>query len=338
MQQRLEENRHPHEQLKLGPIGRGEPVVYQSVNDLLTWSRIIRREAGDLLMRYRMAEPNQPLKTVLLPGAELLCPTCSGEARPDEADTATCGTCGTLSPLDSTVAFSNTVHQTLHSGIRVRHAIHQGAGGEVVPEVTAPFPMLVLRVGSLITLSAIDGQRRNQLDALLRNNRDTIRRWAQKEADEGATRLAKAALTENDGVEAAHAALDAYFGPLEEGFPVEDNIPHTLEQVFHCAAQYHKMRTSSIYATLFAEHAASRLRVQLGLTVDEPLPWRNTSPFARSLHPNVRAEQRKRRYRASEEALTRAVTHHLQENLTLLGSTLSRHRAMTTMAAETAKV
>lgn len=308
--------------------------MYQSVDDLLMWSRIIRREAADLLTRHRLTEGEEKIRTVLHPGAELLCPTCSGEARPDEADTATCGTCGTLSPLDATVAFSNTVHQTLHSGIRVRYAINQGLGGDQTTPTTTPFPLLVLRIGSHITLSAVSGQRRNELDTLLRNNTSTIRRWAQREADDGATHIAKPTLQEDDGVAMAQAALDAYFGPLKEGFPTDDSIPHTLEQVFHCASQYHKMRTSSVYAMLLTEHTATRIRTQIGLGPEEPLPWRNVSPLARSLHPSVRAEQRKKRHRASEEALARAIAYHLQENMNLLNTTTGRHRALAPVPTE----
>lgn len=302
--------------------------MYQSVDDLLRWSRVIRREAADLLLRYRLAEPDQPVRTVLLPGAELICPMCSGEARPDEAETATCGTCGTLSPLDAATAFSNTVHQTLHSGVRMRLAMAQGLGGDEVPPVTTPFPLLVLRLGSYITLAAIDGQRRSQLDALLRKNESTLRRWVQREADEGSVELARDAQRAEDGVEIANAVMGAAFGPLPEGFPKASNVAFPLEQIFHCGAQYHKMRTSSMYATWLAEHAARGLRTQLGLAAEDPLPWRNTSPFARFLHPGVRAEQRKKRHRASEEALARATVHHLEELLGLLVTTTSRHRAL----------
>lgn len=302
--------------------------MYQSVDDLLRWSRVIRRESADLLLRYRLAEPDQPARTVLLPGAELICPMCSGEARPDEAETATCGTCGTLSPLDAAVAFSNTVHQTLHSGVRLRLAMVAGLGGEELPAVTTPFPLLVLRIGSYITLAAIDGQRRSQLDDLLRKNEPVMRRWVQREADEGSLELARGAQKADDGVEIANAVMSAAFGELPEGFPKESSIAFPLEQIFHCAAQYHKMRTSSMYATWLAEHAARGLRTQMGLTSEDPLPWRDTSPFARFLHPGVRAEQRKKRYRASEEALARATVHHLGELLGLLATTTGRHRAL----------
>jgi hypothetical protein len=94
------------------------------------------------------------------------------------------------------------------------------------------------------------------------------------------------------------------------------------------------MRTSSLYVTYLSDGAAGALRAQLNHSALEPLPWRETSPFARALHGNVRAERRVKRYRASEEALTRALTQYLRDEQRLVQTVVSRNRMMQPLVAK----
>ncbi len=278
------------------------------------------------MARFGNGERRVDLTTMPIAGAELLCPTCSSEARPDDADTATCGTCGTLSPLDTTVAFSNFIHLTLHSGIRVRVAMLDGQGGPGLPDAALPFPRLLVRVGSLIVMAAVAGMRRSQLDELLTRQKDLIGRWVQKEVEEGDRALAAAVPRTGTGVEMAQAILERTVGPLPDGFPNDDSIAFTLEQVFHAASQYHKYHTTSLHALFVTERLAHAMRDRLGLDADAPLPWKETSVLAKSLDSGVRAEHIMDHYRGSEEALAKAVVGYLQGELRRVRAVFSRHR------------
>lgn len=300
--------------------------VYDSTSELQLWQRIARREAEEWLDRF--GNPSHRVALALMPidGAELLCPACSSEARPDDDDTATCGTCGTLSPLDTTVAFSNFIHNTLHSGIRVRVAMRDGQGGAGIPDSSLPFPRLLVRVGSLLTMAAVAGLRRSQVDELLASQKALIARWVQKEIEEGDRALAASIPTKATGVEMAEAILTHTLGPLPVGFPNEDSVQFALEQVFHAASQYYKFRTTSTFALFMADRLIHGVRDRLGLTAQDPLPWKETSVLAKSLDKDARAEHIMDHYRGSEEALTKAVVSALTHDLRRVRSVFGRHR------------
>lgn len=298
--------------------------MYGSVDDLMLWQRITRREADELATRAPLADT--PVLQTPIPGAELLCPACSSEARPDEGDTATCGTCGTLSPLDSTVAYSNYVHQTLHSGIRVRAAMHQGQGGQEIAPPSQPFPGILVRLGSLFALAAVSGMRRSQLDELLAGQKPLLNRWVQKEIEQGDRHHVANIPSGATGLEIAQVVLDNTVGDLPAGFPNPDSIAFTLEQVYQAAAQYYKFRTTSTYAAMLSDGLADALRRRLDLAPRAPLPWKEASKLARSLDPAARGENVLEHHRGSEEALTRALVVHLSEEIRLVRGVISRHR------------
>lgn len=299
--------------------------MYDSVPELLTWQRIARREARDILTRHQIA-PDAPLQTVPQPGAELLCPACSSEARPDNQDTATCGSCGTLSPLDTTVSYANFIHHTLHYGVRVRAAMIDGKARQDIPTAAEPFPLIASRVGSLLVLGAVSGLRHSQLEELFASQRQLLGRWYQKEIETGDKRLARAVPQGATAVEIAEGALVHTFGDFPEGFPTKEAGNSHFRKVFHAASQYYKFRSSSVYVAYLVDALLAEVRARHGVEPEAPLAWSQLHPLAKALDPHVVADFQSDRSRGAEEAFSRAVARFIEEKHRLVRSVFSRHR------------
>lgn len=284
-------------------------------------------------MRQRMAGNETPLSTVPQPGAELFCPTCSSEARPDDQDTATCGSCGTLSPLDSMVAYSNFIHHALHYGIRVRAPLLAGAPDDRLPPVSKPFPLLAARVGSLIVLGCVAGMRRSQLEEMLTGQKALLGRWLQKELEEGDAELARSIPSGATALEIVEGALTATFQELDPGFPGPGDEPTALGQVFKAVSQYYKFRTSSVYLAQLADGILMQERRRLGIDPEADVPIEDLGGLIASLDPETRAPIGNQRAHAGEETLVRALARFVTRKHQLVEAVYARHRVTQTVVA-----
>ncbi len=304
-------------------------TLYDSVHDLLVWQRIARREARDLLMRHRAAGPDAPLITVPQAGAELLCPTCSSEARPDDADTATCGSCGTLSPLDATVSTANQIHQSLHYALRVRGSLIRGDEDHEVPSSFLPIPRLAARVGSMIVLASMSGMRLSQLEEMITGQKSMLQRWVRKEHEEGDPGLVGAIPDRATAIEIVEAVLEHSFPQLREGFPPRADAGDALGRAHAAIGQYHKFRSSSSYVAFLVDALLIEERMRLGLSVTQAVPWEELSALIHALRPNTPAPlDLNQRARAGEEALVDATAAFLRQKIGLVQHAAARHRAV----------
>lgn len=310
------------------------PTLYDSTHDLMVWQRIARKEARDLLLRHRRAGPDVPLVHVPQPGAELLCPACSSEARPDNEDTATCGSCGTLSPLDATVAVANQVHQSLHYAIRVRSALLAGYEDQEVPSSYVPFASLTARVGSIVVLATVAGMRLGQLEELVTTQKPLLQRWLRKEQEQGDTQLAATVPDRATATEIVESTLWSAFLDLRAPFPPRAQVTTTLGRAHAAIAQHHKFRTSSTYLAYLTDALLVEERMRLGLALSQEVPWEELNPLVHALDPGRSAPlTMAQRARAGEEALVDALAHLLRQQVTLVDVAANRHRAVRAMLA-----